>query len=169
MPTLLWRRRILNQGSGFAQVHYSGVTPPLSPPNLNWVKMEEFSSIAYSGQFSQVEVKKCLGQDIWPSQANAVERGEFEAGCRTQSFAGALDHLLFTLQLVPPNTESSQTEKSTETRLIDLHKMLRCHHEERGNKTYELKRLNFPREVKKRIPEPAFDWWAPLGITLSFH
>lgn len=61
-----------------------------------------------------------------------------------------MDHFFLSLQLVPPNTESPQTQKSTETKFIDLYKMLRCHYEERGRKTYKLKRLIFFLEKSRR-------------------
>lgn len=57
-----------------------------------------------------------------------------------------MDHFFLSLQLVPPNTESPQTQKSTETKF----KMLGCHYEEWGNKAYKLKRLNFFLEKSRR-------------------
>lgn len=75
-------------------------------------------------------------QGIFPSLKKTVRWDEAE--CRTCSFAGALDHYLFSLQ-----TESSQSQRNTETKFIDLHKTLRCHHKEWGNETYELEILNY--------------------------
>lgn len=47
------------------------------------------------------------------------------------------------LSLFPPNSESSQTQRNTETKFFDLHETLRSHHKEQGNKTYELEILNY--------------------------